>query len=324
MEYIVLNRSLPTNQDTLESVISQVYEYFREGLFNDAEKILEKGIKIDFENPDVINGLKCARFWIERSVRIESYAANDLSLSEYLYKEWKVFKRFLIRLNQPFEQGIYAIKVWIFQTALSGYLNSFRDDTFSDDELLLRIGRCYKGIGNYDKSREYLENASRKRREDAEILAELADIYAFINETKISKAFFREAFFIDPAKIDIDFLESGLITKLIERIVEIGYSEVLLKEWIPVYGVLWSVFNVKRELKPLEFGKLKQSIFSLENRIKETDSFEEEEILIPRLLNRYFWLIDHYLITRDSREKVEDILRKIHAIDESVYDQYIN
>ena len=320
----MLNRSLPADQDSLESIITQVYDQFKKGLFDSAEKLLEKGIKIDFEDPDIIAGLKCARFWIERSVRIKSYESDQLALSEYLYKEWKVFRKFIFRLNHPFEQGIYAIKVWIFQISLSGYLNSFRADTFSDDELLLRIGRCYKGIGNYDKAREYLENASRKRRDDAENLAELADVYAFLNETRIAKAFFREAFYINPQKVDIDFLESGLITRLIERIDEIGYSENLLKEWVPVYGVLWSVFNVKRELKPLEFGKLKQSIFSIENRIKESESEEEIKTLVPRLLNRYFWLIDHYIITKDSREKIEEVLRKIHAADESVYEHYIN
>jgi len=293
-------------------------------MFLQAEELLEKGLKIDYEHPDIIAGLKCTRFWIERSVRIESYMSEKLLLSEYLYKEWKAFKIFTMRLSVPFEQGIYAIKVWVFQTALSGYLESFNGDMFSDDELLLRIGRSFKGIGNYDKAIEYLENAARKRREDPEILAEMADVYAFLNETKIAKAFFREAFYINPAKVDVDFLESGLIIKLIERIVEIGYSGDVLKEWIPVYGALWSVFNVKRELKPLEFGKLKQSVFSLENRIKETESQDEKKSLVPRLLNRYFWLVDHYIITKDSREKVEEILRKIHAVDESVYEDYIN
>lgn len=308
----------------MEDILGQVYGYFREGLFSDAESVLEKGLKIDFEHKDIIAGLKCARFWIERSVRIESYAQDSMALSEYLYKEWRVFRNFISRIENPFERGVYAIRVWLFQTALLGYLNSFRDDTFSDDELLLRIGRCYKGIGDYDKAKEYLERAFRKRREDAEVIAELADTYDFINETRISKVFFREAFFLAPEKVDIGFLESGLITRLIERIEEIGYSEDLLKEWIPVYGVLWSVFNIKRELKPLEFGKLKQSIFSLENRLKETELKREADFLVPRLLNRYFWLIDHYIITRDSREKIDDVLRKIHAVDESVYEQYIN
>ncbi len=308
----------------MESILEQAYDYFREGLFSDAEKVLEKGLKVDFEHTDVITGMKCARFWIERSVRIESYNEDSLALSEYLYKEWRVFRKFISRMGNPSERGIYAIRVWLFQTILSGYLNSFKTDAFSDGELLLRIGRCYKGIGDYEKSREYLESSFRKRREDAEVIAELADTYAFLNETRVAKAFFREAFYISPEKVDIGFLESGLITRLIERINEIGYPEELLKEWIPVYGVLWSVFNIKRELKPLEFGKLKQSIFSLENRIKEAASKNEAEIIKPRLLNRYFWLIDHYLITRDSREKIDDVLRKIHAVDESVYEQYIN
>jgi hypothetical protein len=60
------------------------------------------------------------------------------------------------------------------------------------------------------------------------------------------------------------------------------------------------VFSVKREMKPLEFGKLKQSIFLLE---REIESEPRARGLVPRLINRYFWLIDHYMAAGESREK---------------------
>ncbi len=308
----------------IEELILRSYDLFQKGNFQEAEKIYEQAITLDFENPDAIAGLKCSKFWIERYKHLFSFGSDDFTKSEYLYTEWKAFTKFLTRLNTPFRQGVSVIKQWVFQTALTGYLNASSSIGSSDEELLLRIGKCYKGMGDYDKALEYLESVSRKKRDDPEVLGELADCYAFINETRVAKAFFREAFFINSQKVNIDFLESELILRLIEKLRDIGYSKDVLKEWIPVYAVIWGVFNVKRELKPLELGKLKQSIFSLENRITDTNSDDERSILVPRLINRYFWLIDHYIITSETRDKVEEVLRKIHVIDESVYEQYIN
>ncbi len=308
----------------IEELILRSYDLFHKGSFLEAEKVYEKAITLDFENPEAIAGLKCSKFWIERHRQLTAIGSDDFTKSEYLYNEWKVFTEFIKRLKTPFRQGVSVIKEWVFQTALTGYLNASSNIGSNDEELLLRIGKCYKGMGDYDKALEYLESISRQKRDDPEILGELADCYAFINETRVAKAFFREAFFINSQKVNINFLESELILRLIEKIRAIGYSEEVLKEWIPVYAVIWGVFNVKRELKPLELGKLKQSIFSLENRITDTDSDDERAVLVPRLINRYFWIIDHYIITSETRDKVEEVLRKIRVIDESVYDQYIN
>ena len=62
----------------------------------------------------------------------------------------------------------------------------------------------------------------------------------------------------------------------------------------------------------------------MENRITDTVSDDERVILIPRLINRYFWLIDHFIIANEPRTKIEEVLRKIRSIDESIYEQYIN
>ncbi len=93
-------------------------------------------------------------------------------------------------------------------------------------------------------------------------------------------------------------MESLLIGKLIDNIRSQGFDNSELCEWIPVYGVLYGVFNIKRELKALELGKLKQSIHALENRYEEEP--ENRYITVPRLLNRYFWLIDYYINIKEQ------------------------
>jgi hypothetical protein len=78
---------------------------------------------------------------------------------------------------------------------------------------------------------------------------------------------------------------------------------------------------VKRELKAVEVGKLRQSIYQLENESKEGS--EDRAAIAPRLINRYFWLVDHYIAVKEDRAKIEEVLLKVRLLDQSVYKQYV-
>ncbi|MDR2143405.1 MAG: hypothetical protein LBP29_03445, partial [Treponema sp.] len=124
-----------------------------------------------------------------------------------------------------------------------------------------------------------------------------------------------------PGKIELVNMESGLILRLAERVRELGYRDQELLEWIPVYGAIYGVFSVKRELKLAELGKLKQTIFSLENEIRGSP---EKRLLIPRLINRYLWLIDHLENSQGDPSLIEEIMLKIKLASPVVYEQYRN
>jgi hypothetical protein len=117
-------------------------------------------------------------------------------------------------------------------------------------------------------------------------------------------------------------MESEMIIRLRDKVKEMGYSGPLLAEWLPVYGCLFGVFSVKRELKQVELGRLKQSIFSRENEIRSGGGAEGASLLKPRLINRYFWLIDHYENTREDPALMEEIMLKIKLADPAVYERY--
>jgi hypothetical protein len=44
--------------------------------------------------------------------------------------------------------------------------------------------------------------------------------------------------------------------------------------------------------------------------------------LVPRLINRYMWLIDHYLTTGEPRERIDEVLARIRDIDPGVHADY--
>jgi len=301
-------------------LLKKAYEKLKASDAEAARAILEHALDYDFENEEIKHALKCVNWWLEHTRRIDELK-NPYEKGAFFVSQLKQYHVFLGHLNQVFEQCQYAVRYFVYSKALfffEGLLGIPANQ--HDPGLLLLAGRCYKGIGDYDHALSCLEKAVHIKREDAETLAEVADINALLSQTKTAKALFREAFFIDPSKIDIRFLESALILKLKDEVSELGYKKEVLGEWIPVYGYLWGVFSVKRELKQMEAGRLKQSIFLLEAEYESNPA--RKEILKPRLLNHYFWLIDYLENSREDLSLIDETLLKIKVTDPDIYKMY--
>ncbi len=306
----------------VQGLLQKAYEYLKASDEKSAVAALEEALRIDFEHPEVVYALKCINWWLEKTKQLDNIG-DCYDQGEYLLSQWKAFYSFLDRIGYQYDRCIYAVRRFVFSLTLNCFkVLLIEGIEHPDAELLLRIGRCYKGVGNYEQALKYLEEAAGIKKDDAEVLSELADVYALVDEVRLSKALFREAFFINPQKIDVCSLESHSIHALYQKVQELGYKSPELEEWIPVYGVLLGIFTVKRELRAIELGKLKQSIFSLENEIR--DRPEQASFLIPGLINRYFWLIDHYVNTGEDSSKVEETLLKIKLLSPAIYERYIN
>jgi tetratricopeptide (TPR) repeat protein len=320
--------------DTEEPVAGLIQKAYDKLKASDAEKaaaLLDEALQIDFDNEETKHALKCVNWWIEHTARIEDIR-NPYEKGGFILSQLRQYYVFLEGLSssggtaaggESFDLCQYAVRRFVFSGALRCFEDVLGDGVNQHDPgLLMLVGRCYKGVGNYDEALKYLEQAVRFRREDGEALAELADVNALLGEVCTAKALFREAFFLNPEKIDLRAMESEMVLRLRSRLVqEKNFREEELREWIPVYGNLWGVFSVKRELKPIEFGRLKQSIFTLETECRGNPG--QSAVFKPRLINRYFWLIDHYENTRDDRGLIEEVLLKIKVADQEIYDLYI-
>lgn len=308
------------DQDSVSVLLSNAYESLRSVDLAAATDLLDRALAADYEHEEVLYSLKCSNFWNEKLSRLSSMQ-NPFERGEYIMSQWKGFSGFSAKLGGDFERSRYAFKRFAFSLALEQYrLLPPEENESHEAELALRMGRCLKGSGDFDSALKCLESAATTRKDDAEVLAELADTYALSGDARSSKALFREAFYLGAQRIDLDFLESEMIRRLIDRVTALGYSGTELAEWIPVYACLYGVFTVKRELKAVEAGKLRQSIYQLENELKENQG--SRAVLVPRLINRYFWLIDYYMAAREDRAKIEEILLKIRLLDVSVFKQY--
>jgi tetratricopeptide (TPR) repeat protein len=308
------------DQDSVNVLLSNAYESLKCVDLQAAAFLLDKALSADFEHPEVLWALKCANFWSERLGRLESMT-NPYERGEYVVAQWKAFSSFASKLDGEFDRARFAFKGYAFSLALSFYreLPADEEETHEAD-LALRIGICLKGTGDYAGALRSLEAAARERRDDAEVLAQLADAYALGGDERSAKALFREAFYQGAQRVDVDLLECETIRRLAARVSALGYRGAELLEWMPVYGALLGLFSVKRELKAVEAGKLRQSVYQLENEVKE--SREDRALLVPRLINRYFWLIDHYVQAKEDRSRISEVLLKIRLLDPSIHKQY--
>ena len=314
----------------IEELIQSAYESLKNGDEKSALGFLHEALELDFEHQEVLYALKCLNWWLEKIERLGNFR-DPYEQGGYILSQWESYYGFLDRIGEgSCRDGIpmeaidacqYALKRFVFSRALFYFLELLRDGINQQDPvLLLQTGRCCKGAGDWEEALGYLEQASRLKREDSSILSELADVNALLGETRASKVLFREAFYIDPQGVDLLSLESEMIKSLRDKVKELGFSGIELAEWIPVWGCVWGFFSVKRELKPVELGRLKQTILSLENEYRSQSG--DHHLVKPKLLNRYFWLIDHCEHNRDTSGLIDETMLKIKFIDPVVYDRY--
>jgi len=299
--------------------LAKAYKFLEQGNCEEAKKVLERAILYDLESEEVKFVYYCGSYWNDSIKNLPNL--TPFEQGESLISVWEQFSTNLQEIPHTYPKAVYSIQKGVFTLALNAY-KSLEDEKnpFQKAEICRKEGLCSKKLGDYESALSYLMQANSLTPASAPVLAEMADCFALCGEEKKAKVLFREAFFIDAQKINIEFLDSKLIRSLIDRVREKEYSLGELKEWIPVYGVLYGVFNVKRELRSLEIGKLKQEIYAKENEIKDANS--DEKLLVPKIINMYFWLIDYYARTDDSNNNIQRCLLKIQALDVGVYKMY--
>ena len=307
-------------KEEIDQYLDEVCASAAQRKLDKALTLLDKAYSIDFDSKEVGELFRMMKFWKKRWNRLEDLP-SPYEKGDYLLNQWDQFLMWIKNRDSMYvDKGLQALR-YMVHSAGKDFYEKLHSDDLDDLSLCLRIGQCNKVLGNYEKAASFLEKGARINKENPQVLAELADTYALMDEMKGAKIFFREAFFINPQQVDLSRLESGLIRKVIDKIRYLGFSDGMLNEWLPVYAVLYGVFNVKRELRAIEYGKLRQAIYSLQSDIRQN---VDNEVLIPRLINKYFWLIDHYISIKEDRSTIDEVLMNIKLLSPSIYQQYVN
>lgn len=288
-----------------------------------AKNILADILEFNLDNSEIDFAIWTCSYWIDCVKSLSSL--DSYGQGEKLLFQWKAFEDALSKKKEVFPRAVFSAQEGIFSLALASYSAAEAENSnepAQKAELLLRTGICKKKLGNYDEARSALIEANKLQQGNAEIIAEMADCCALCGMENEAKILFREAFFIDARKVDLQLLDSELIKSIVLRVQhEHGYSGQELQMWVPVYAVLYRVFNIKRELRSVEVLKLKQDIYELEMEIKNPAN--STRLLKPKLIYMYFRIVDYYIQKGESGSELNNILLKIKILDKDIYDQYM-
>ena len=301
-----------------DSALEKAYKLIEFCSVGEAAELLKDLLPADLDNNKLVSTIQCCSYWQKR---LNSIAGNEayFEQGEELVNSWKDFLSSMGRSEN--EKALYSFRKGIFSLALDKYgkADDEKDDSMRA-EICRKKGLCYKKLGSYEAALKCLTEANAAMEGQSPIIAEMADCWALCGEERNAKLLFREAFFIDAQKIDLSFLDSQMINLLIKEVESKGFSGAALQEWIPVYGVIMGIFKYKRQLRSNEVLRLKQGIYALESELKNPSN--DASVLTPRLLNRYFWLIDYYDNAKESFDKITEVLLKIQILDAGIYKNY--
>lgn len=318
------NGQLTFSDDPILIGINQAYQFIEEGDFQNAVKKIDELLDKNPDYPGLVEAYRTAKFWNNR--RGELAALNrGKQTADFLMTQWEIFKEYAKEKNILESGGFKAAMRHVFFAASENYKIAFKsqESTADNFELLLNLGLCFLNLGEYRHTIETLEYARSSYRTSAKLLAVLGEACYHASEIPKSLLLLREAFFIDPSEIDLRILKSKPITDLTAIVRERKPDCQDVREWIPIFGFLEDIFYVKRQMNSSQIEAIKRDIYTLE---KNYQAFGREKAegtnIIPRLINKYLWMLDYFEFQHYDFENITEIKNRLMQIDGALFESF--
>lgn len=286
-------------------------QYIKHGSFKEA---------LRFIGEDQDNTANMMQFWHLRKNALERQ--DDLEKQvELAVHEWNVFHRLYLQIG--LELDYYrAVREWMF-TTLKDLARKYLDNT-EKTRTIYYLGVSHLMLKEYDEALTWANHAVRKDPEHMGYHAFLANCWECLGHDFQARLLYREAFFQKPEEIELSCMNSQIIDTIIERFLHFQYPVEHIQFWIPVFGRIFGLFNVKRALTTLEYSSLVQRMRSLEGRFFNTNQQEQDPSVLPKLLNSYLWMIDYFDAAGKHEEKVEELESQLLAADRFIHRIYMD
>ncbi len=319
------NGQLTFSDDPLLNESSEIFQLISEGKFREAIKKTDHVMSVNPDYPGAVEAYRTAKFWQNREKEIKKLPEGKRT-ADFLMEEWTSYDDYASLKEMKNSSAYRSAMKYIFFRAAEHYKLAFQNNQETDSrfDLLTNLGECFLRLGEYKYAVETLEFARGSYRSSARLLFILAESYFHIDDIPKSLLFYREAFSIEPLDIDLSIVEAVPVKDIIEAINDSGRSFREIREWIPVFGFLTDIFYVRRNLNKHQVESLKREVFNLENSMARLglDDIEATNIL-PRMLNKYLWLLDYYENQNVNPENTNQIRSRLLTLDRELFEEYL-
>ena len=318
------NGQLTFSDDPLSIGINEVYQLIEEGNFRQAIRKSDNLMDINPDFPGLAEAYRTSKFWSNRTGELDSLAEGKQT-ADFLMREWDEFKAYSAGNNMADCQAYLAAMKYIFFNASEHYKTAFKEQESTADnfDLLLNLGMCFLILKEYKASIETLEYARSSNRNSARLNSLLGEAYFNTNEISRSLLFFKEAFFINPSEIDLTPLKSKPILDLAVITKEKKPEANDIREWMPVFGFTHDVFYARRNINSEQIEAIKREIYTLEKNLHASSKEKiEKSNIIPRLINKYIWMLDYFRFQNYNFEDITEIKNRLIQLDREIFEGY--
>ena len=320
---------------SVEQHLRFAMSYLAEGAFSEAMIAFKEILRHDFSNESAEIGGKCCNYWKVKIEKIrkekDKKSFSCYKAGNFLYEEWR---KFILTFNSSKENEIIildCVKYYVLRLALE-YLKkaeSEEDTTINVVPLFALIGFLNKILRNYEEAICYFQKVIQIEHFNADAYAQLGNCYELQGEERAAKIMLREAFFLNPAAVDLAKLEnSQLIFRVSSVMKQYDIASGAFVFWIPVYARVYNVFDVKRELGDEEVIRIQKDISNLRNELENNQEAmknkNEAEKFKAMLLIRYFWLYDYFQGKENAKDEIKKVEERIKDLSCTIYNIFKN
>lgn len=318
------NGQLTFSDDPLLQESTEIYQLISEGNFQEAIKKTDQLMNVNPDYPGAVEAYRTAKFWSNRENEIRK-TGEGKKAADFLMEEWNAFEEYASYKEMKSSSAYKSAMRYVFFKAAEQYKIAFQhnEETDSKFDLLINLGECFLRLKEHKYAIETLEYAMTSYKSNAKLLFILGESYYHVDDIPKCLLYMREAFQIDPSQIDLTLIEAKPVTEIIRSIQESGKNVRDIREWIPVFGFLTDIFYVRRNLNKHQVESLKREIFNLENSFSRMNSEDIEATnILPRIINKYLWLLDYYEHQNVNIENSEQIKSRLLTLDKDLFNDF--
>lgn len=289
----------------------KIYIALKNGELDRAEELsvalMEEDISAQIAEPI----LQMVKFWQNRSELF--HFSEDENNGEKLFLEWDKFLDFCVENKVENKRAFFAVKAYVYGVMIELLIEEYKLSPVKDRELLITLGQAFYEAGMNEKAVETLEYARTLAGGDAgaRVFTLLGDLYAENGDEELAQVMYSEAFLRHPQEIVLKAVDFAPVKKLSEMVIADGFSGNAVAEWVPVYGYLYGGLTVRKKLEYEDYMSLVELIKEYETSLKLEKSYN---IIIPRLVNYYFWVFDYYFYQVKAKQGARKVARRVFEL----------
>jgi len=96
-----------------------------------------------------------------------------------------------------------------------------------------------------------------------------------------------------------------------------------IREWIPIYATIANFFFARKKLNKHQISTIEKDAYNLEINYQQMNSEQiENSNVLPRMLNKYIWILDYYEFQEYNFQNVSQVRDRLIKLEPNLFKEF--